>query len=107
MVVTKDRGLFCVYLSGNKKGFKSRAAVNRRLQGFRFDGLFLVQLEHKSTLNRRCPRRASCFADGLAQGRMSVAGARDIFGAGGKLHSQNSFGNEIGGARAEDVHAED
>jgi hypothetical protein len=38
---------------------------------------------------------------------MSMAGARDIFGAGGKLHSQHSFGNEVGGARAKDVHAED
>ena len=46
------------------------------------------------------------FLEGLGQGGVGVAGARDVLAAGAELDRDGRLGDQVAGARAEDVHAE-
>jgi hypothetical protein len=47
------------------------------------------------------------FFEGFTQGWVGVAGAGDVFGTGAEGHGGRGFGDEVAGARADDVDAED
>jgi len=47
------------------------------------------------------------FLEGLGEGWVSMAGARDVLAAGAVLHRQHALGNHLTGVGADDVHAKD
>src|SRR5438093_929745 len=59
-----------------------------------------------SHVQRRRPRRAARLPHRLGQGRVRVAGARDILGTGGKLQGHYRLGDQLGGPRASELIAE-
>src|SRR5262245_45820235 len=57
-------------------------------------------------MNGAFAHRHGGFLDGFRQGRMRVAGARDVFRGGANLHGDGGLGNHVAGIGAENVHAE-
>ncbi len=57
-------------------------------------------------MNRAAVDGEGRFFEGLGERRMGVAGAGDVFAGCAELHGGGGFGDQVAGARAEDVHAE-
>ena len=60
-----------------------------------------------SDMNRRAVRRVSGLAHRFGHGRMRVDGANQLFNGAFQPQRQRGFGDQLGGARADDVNAED
>ena len=66
-----------------------------------------VRHVHRNRSDRAAGRRRQrSFADSFGERPMRMAGASQVFGTGAEFHRRRRFGNQIAGARAEDVHAQ-
>jgi hypothetical protein len=59
-----------------------------------------------SHIDRAFVDRKRRFLDGLRQGGVSVAGARNVLGGGAEFHGDRRLRDHVAGVGADDVHAE-